>query len=274
MAQHIQVAGASGYGRQVVKTAGELQHQQQHQQQQQQQGGNDRSAPKEAKSEPKSGGEQAVQLRRSLGLWNGVSIILGVIVGSGIFVSPKGVLIQTGSIGASLTVWCICGVLAMFGALSFAELGTSVGESGGEYTYIGLAYGPLASFLYLWVVVTVILPCSNAISSLTFANYVLQPLYGGCEPPEQPVRLLALAILITLIYVNCVSVDGSIKLQNSFTLAKVLALALIIAYGLYYILAGRAEHLKSSDAIWAGTKSSLPSLAYALYSGYYTYSGW
>lgn len=216
---------------------------------------------------------------------NGVSIIIGVIVGSGIFISPKGVLEQTGSIGASLTVWSLCGLLALLGALCFAELGTSITASGGEYTYIRLAYGPTASFMYIWVQVVVITPCGNAISALTFANYVLQPFYtSDCKdiagatsagPPQNAIRLVALAVLLILIYVNCISVDKSIKLQGSFTLMKVLALVLIIVYGAYYLITGKAVRFEApEESLWSGTKTSLPHLAQAFYAGFYTYSGW
>ena len=81
-----------------------------------------------------------VRLKRRLGLWNGVAVIIGVIVGSGIFISPREVLNDAGSIGASLLVWGICGVLSLMGALCMAELGTSIPDSGGDYSYIKMAY--------------------------------------------------------------------------------------------------------------------------------------
>lgn len=221
--------------------------------------------------------EQKVELRRSLGLLDGVSIIVGVIIGSGIFVSPKGVLEQAGSVGASLLVWALCGLLAMLGALCFAELGTSVPKSGGEYTYIRLAYGPMPAFLYLWSTALIIMPCSVAITALTFANYVLQPFYAGCPPPDEPVRLVALALLLGLVQLNSVSVSGSIRLQNGSALAKLLALLLIISYGLYYLFAGRAQPALSAGAqgtLWKDTQSNWPLLVQAFYAGYYTYAGW
>lgn len=221
--------------------------------------------------------DQPVHLRRTVGLLDGCSIIIGIIVGSGIFVSPQGVVRDTGSVGAALAVWIICGVMSMLGALCFAELGTSISSSGGDYSYIRLAYGELASFLYLWMTFVVILPCSSAISALTFAKYLLKPMYPDCEPPEQSIQLVALAILLLIVFVNCVSIEGSIKVQGCFTLAKILALLLVIAAGFYYIVTDTFQphlNIAKPKEFWANTETSIPRLVQAFYSGFYTYAGW
>lgn len=228
-----------------------------------------------AKNESDPNKSGPIQMRRSVGLLNGVSIIIGVIIGSGIFISPQGVLKNAGSPGAALCVWCACGALALLGALCFAELGTSVSASGGEYTYIRLAYGELAGFLYLWIVVVVIVPCSNAVSALTFAKYCLGPFYDAdCQPPDMAVRFLALFILFTLVYINCVSVRASAIVQNYFSLAKIAALGLIIVIGIYHLGAGKVPASFQTDKIWDGTQTSVFDFARAFYSGFYTYSGW
>lgn len=145
--------------------------------------------------DPKSGhssrSSSGVKLKRELGLFNGIAIIVGIIVGSGIFVSPRGVLKSAGSVGLSLVIWVACGVLSTIGALCYAELGTSIPKSGGDYAYILEAFGPLPAFLYLWVALLIIMPVGNAIAALTLANYLLQGFYDGCQPPDDAVRLIA-----------------------------------------------------------------------------------
>lgn len=81
-------------------------------------------------------GASGLSLKREIGLWSAVSMTAGCMIGSGIFVSPQGVLVYMGSLGASLVVWATCVLLAMLGALCYAELGSLVPESGGDSAYI------------------------------------------------------------------------------------------------------------------------------------------
>uniref|UniRef100_A0A646QID2 Large neutral amino acids transporter small subunit 2 n=1 Tax=Hemiscolopendra marginata TaxID=943146 RepID=A0A646QID2_9MYRI len=212
-----------------------------------------------------------VKLKKELGLLDGVAIIVGVIIGSGIFVSPKGVLKEAGSIGLALIVWTLCGILSMIGALCYAELGTAIPKSGGDYAYINEAFGPLPAFLYLWVALIVINPTGNAITALTFANYILQPMFQTCDPPENAVRLLAAAVICLLTFVNCYDVKWATKVQDIFSFTKVLALLIIIISGFVRLGMGDTQHFDNS---FEGTTTEPGYVALAFYSGLFSYSGW
>ena len=84
--------------------------------------------------------------------------------------------------------------------LRFFCTGTTIPKSGGDYAYILEAFGGLPAFLYLWVALFIIIPAGNAITALTFAEYILQPIYGPCPLPYDSVRLLAAAVLCTYKY--------------------------------------------------------------------------
>lgn len=132
-----------------------------------------------------------VKLKANVTLANGITIIVGSMIGSGIFISPTGILVQVGSVGLSLIVWFLCGVYSAIGAYCFAELGTLIVSSGADYTYIYEAFGPFFAFLRLWVECLVIRPCTIAIVSLAFAKYVIEPLFPTCDQPSSVVTLLA-----------------------------------------------------------------------------------
>ncbi|CAF90967.1 unnamed protein product, partial [Tetraodon nigroviridis] len=124
-----------------------------------------------------------VELGKKVTLLRGISIIVGIIIGAGIFISPKGILQNSGSIGMSLIVWISCGVLSLFGALSYAELGTCIQKSGGHYTYVLEAFGPKMAFIRLWVELIAIRPAAMAVISLAFGQYILEPLFMPCDVP-------------------------------------------------------------------------------------------
>ncbi|TRY57460.1 hypothetical protein DNTS_014213 [Danionella cerebrum] len=139
----------------------------------------------------KGAGEASVALKKEIGLVSACGIIVGNIIGSGIFVSPKGVMENASSVGLALIVWIITGVITAIGALCYAELGVTIPKSGGDYSYVKDIFGGLAGFLRLWIAVLVIYPTNQAVIALTFSNYVLQPLFPTCFPPETGLRVLA-----------------------------------------------------------------------------------
>ncbi|XP_028162634.1 large neutral amino acids transporter small subunit 1 [Ostrinia nubilalis] len=214
---------------------------------------------------------EGVRLKKELSLMNGVAIIVGVIVGSGIFVSPNLALRYSGSKGMALIVWVLSGFLSMIGALCYAELGTMIPKSGGDYAYIGEAFGPLPAFLYLWVALFILVPTGNAITALTFAQNILQPLWPACSPPHVAVTLIAAVITCFLTVINCYNVKWVTRVQDSFTAAKILAFVVTFVASLWYLFSGHTENLNS---MMQGTITEPGKLAIAFYTGLFSYSGW
>lgn len=215
--------------------------------------------------------DEKVRMKKQLGLLEGVAIILGIIFGSGIFISPKGVIKSVNSVGASLVVWALCGLLSMIGALCYAELGTSIPKSGGDYAYIYEAFGPLFAFLYLWDAMLIFVPTTNAIMGLTFAKYVIQPFFPDCELPDIAVRFIAAVVICFFTFMNCYDVKLTSNIQNTFMFGKVAALVIIIIAGIGYIFVSETNNFK--NAFDGGTKDP-GKIAVAVYAGIFSYSGW
>lgn len=215
--------------------------------------------------------DEGVKLKKKVTVMNGIGLIVGTIIGSGIFLTPQGVVQHSGSVGLSIIVWVLCGLLSLIGALCYAELGTTIVRSGGDYAYILEAFGPLPAFLQLWVNLIIIRPTAQAIVALTFANYALKPLFYTCNAPEASARLLAALCITTLTFVNSVSVKWTTRVQDVFTFAKLIALITIIITGMIKLFMGETQQFEKP---FEDTKLSIGGISLSIYSGLFAYAGW
>ncbi|KAM4597368.1 asc-type amino acid transporter 1 [Fundulus diaphanus] len=226
------------------------------------------------KKDENANNDDKVTLKKEIGLLSACAIIIGNIIGSGIFISPKGVLEHAGSVGLSLIVWVCGGGICALGSLCYAELGVTIPKSGGDYSYVTEIFGGLVGFLLLWSAVLIMYPTTLAVIALTFSNYVLQPVFQNCEAPFIAIRLLATICVLFLTWVNCSSVRWATRIQDIFTVGKLLALVLIIVVGLVQIFKGHYDALRPSVAFEFSQDPSFGQIALAFLQASFAYSGW
>lgn len=215
------------------------------------------------------------QLHRTIDLPNAISIGIGIMLGSGIFVSPGGVMQNAGSFGLSIFIWIACGILSLLGGLCYAELGTSIPESGGDYAYISKLYPDWVGFLRLWVELIIIRPGCHAAIAITFAIHVLQPVFMYCEGFMPPLskKFIAAASILLFTWLNMVSVKWSCRVNLYSGYAKVLSLVFIIALGIVMAIVGDRKNFEYDNFI-AGTETDVCKLSLAAYAGLWSFAGW
>ncbi|XP_070776783.1 b(0,+)-type amino acid transporter 1 [Enoplosus armatus] len=214
---------------------------------------------------------QKLSLKREVGLMGAVSLIGGTMIGSGIFMTPQTVLSTIGSPGASLVVWACCGLVVILASLCYAELGTVIRESGGEYIYILRTSGPVVAFMLIFSSVLFVRPAGIAGIALSFAQYVVVPFYSDCPPPVLLVKCVAAAAILALATVNCLNVRISMSVQVFFMVAKVLILAVIIIGGVVMLIRGHTDTFEDS---FDNTNVAINPIGIAFYQGLWSYDGW
>jgi APA family basic amino acid/polyamine antiporter len=169
-------------------------------------------------------------LPRKLSLLDSLAIVVGIVIGGGIFLVPNLVARNLGSQASILGVWLFAGVASFFGALACAELGAALPATGGQYVFLREAYGPLGGFLYGWTMFVVARTAQVSWMAVTLALYVsyfvpLTPLAS---------KLLGIAAILILATINYRGVSGGALVQKSFTFAKVLGLLIIIGGAFFF----------------------------------------
>ncbi|XP_052715931.1 b(0,+)-type amino acid transporter 1-like [Crassostrea angulata] len=214
--------------------------------------------------------QEKVRMKKTVGLISGTSLIVGTIIGSGIFISPKSVLDRTGSVGLSLVVWTASGFLALLGSLSYAELGTVIRKSGGEYSYIKEALGDIPAFLFAWTSVIVVRTSSMGIICLTFGEY-MATFFPYCGSPIIPIKLVAALAIVSLGVINSYSTTLAGRTQVVFTFVKLIALIIIVIGGIVKLIQGNVSQFQNS---FEGTTTSPSNIALAFYNALWAYDGW
>ena len=204
-------------------------------------------------------------LPRKLGLWTGMAVVVGVIIGSGIFRVPSPIAQVSGNIAGIALVWVLGGLVALFGALSIAELAAMYPEAGGPYVYLREAYGRPLAFLFgwMWLLTT---PISWAAQSLIFAEYL-----GFFVPLSVVLEHIIAAVLIVLVAAaNYRSVKLGAVIQNLSTGAKVLAIVSLSA-AIFLFAPGGAHNPLHTETLGAAHWSGI---GIGLVAALWAYDGW
>ncbi|MGB7760369.1 MAG: amino acid permease [Bryobacteraceae bacterium] len=223
-----------------------------------------------------------IELKRELGPWAAASIVVGTVIGSGIFLVPHDMILRVGKPGWVFVVWIFGGLLTLAGALSYAELAAAIPEAGGEYAYLREAYGPLWGFLYSWTQMWVAKSGSIATLATGFFYYLANffpaldrvfyrfPLPLG--PNGAPLdlhwgQLLAIGLIAALAWLNYFGVKLGGDVQVAVTAVKVALIAGIIVAGLGFGSPHAAVPVSAAPLTAAGFFAALVAALWA-------YDGW
>ena len=203
------------------------------------------------------------ELPRKLGLIDSLAIVVGIVIGGGIFLVPNLVARNLPSESSILGVWLFAGVASFFGALACAELGAALPSTGGQYVFLREAYGPIGGFLYGWTMFVVGRTAQVSWMAVTFS------LYLSYFVPLGPVasKLLGIGIIAVFAAINYRGVSGGALVQKNFTSAKVLGLLIIIGGALFY----RGAIATGATAV---PHFSLSQFGVALIACLLAYDGW
>jgi APA family basic amino acid/polyamine antiporter len=209
-----------------------------------------------------------VRARAPLGLWDVVSIMLGIVVGAGIYETPPIVLQNVAGPWEALAAWTLGGVMSLVGAFCLAELAAAYPRSGGDYVYLTRAFWPWLGFLFAWFQLSVVRAANIAMMGFVFADYAA----SIWRVPFEWKWAWAGAAVLVLTVLNLLGVVFGKRTQNVLTLAKVIGLGGVLVFG----FASEPRPLRSGELPLANGhgSGSPPSLATAMVLVLLTYGGW
>ncbi len=212
-------------------------------------------------------GQATGSLVRQLGLGDSISIIMGIMIGSGIFLMAGSIAREVTSIAGVIAIWALGGLMSLAGALSLSELGAAFPSAGGLYVYLEQAYGRAVGFIYGWSALTLI----NAGSIATMAaaiGFYTAPLLHLSQLEEKLVQVLSIALFTA---VNSLGISAGKQVQNTLTVLKVLGVALMVVV-LY--AKGSAAQLHANMLVSGHTGLHLAPIGVALVAVLWAYDGW
>lgn len=203
-------------------------------------------------------------LVRRLGLFDVTMLVMGGIIGSGIFVTPAEVARHVTTPLLIVGVWVLGGLVALAASFVYAELAARRPEVGGQYAYLRDAYGPMPAFLYGWALLLVIQSGGMAAVAITFARYFAELVHLHLAD-----GLVAVAVLALLTLINCMGVRSGSNVQSGLMVLKILAIAALVLAGLVFAPAAAPQPVETGTSL-----STLAGVGAAMTPVMFSYGGW
>jgi APA family basic amino acid/polyamine antiporter len=216
---------------------------------------------------------EPAKLPRLLGSFDATCIVIGAIIGVGIFFTPTRVATLAGSADMALLAWTVGGLIALCGALTFAELGTRYPNAGGQYEILRDAYGPLPAFLFVFCNATAIQAGAIAIIALICAQNISMALTGASITPAGSVTV-AVVLILGVTVANAVGVRWGAGIQNLTVICKLATIAVVIALAML-AGAGDSESVGGGGVVGGRENTSFLILLFAaIVPSFFAYGGW
>jgi solute carrier family 7 (L-type amino acid transporter), member 6 len=218
--------------------------------------------------------EEIKDPKRILGLFDGIAIVLGLQIGSGIFASPSLVVQHAGSELAALLIWCIAGGLAWTCAACYIELGTRLPFNGGPQEYLAYCFNDLCGFLASWACIFTVKPCSAAILALVVSDYICDTLRLERGPLDLTRKLVALLAICLVATVNCTGNKLSNIATKSLLACKIFGLGFVIIMGFAALIARSSSLPVAPRELKSLSRPDLSKYTDATLLAMWAYSGW